>query len=231
MSLPLLSALGFGFLLGLRHALDPDHLVAVSTLVTEERGIARAARVGALWGLGHGLTLLVAGSAVIVLRTNVADATARSAEHAVAVMLVLLGLNAMWRAAQGTRWHVHEHGHDGRLHRHYHFHRRGIPGHDHHPHRVGRLPLVVGAVHGLAGTAGLTLLAIAAAPGVTTALAYLLIFGIGAMLGMAAMSALFNLATSGVVRGQLPRPIAHRRVLQAASGVLSVSVGTVLLVW
>ena len=117
------AALSLGFVLGLRHALDPDHVVAVSTIVSESRSIRRSSLVGTSWGLGHTAALMIAGIAVIGLRLSISPRMALWMESAVAVMLVLLGLKAVRTAFRGWKIHRHAHVHDGREHVHFHIHR------------------------------------------------------------------------------------------------------------
>src|SRR5712692_3879448 len=108
-----LSVLGLGFVLGLKHALDPDHMVAVSTIVSESKNVKRSCIVGTFWGLGHTLALLLAGIIVIVLRVQISARVALWMEFAVALMLVLLGLKAMLRPLRAWRFHIHRHTHEG----------------------------------------------------------------------------------------------------------------------
>src|SRR5205823_9678663 len=111
-----LSMLGLGFVLGLKHALDPDHMVAVSTIVSESKSVKRSSVVGTFWGLGHTLSLLCAGVVVIALKVQISDRVALWMEFAVALMLILLGLKAMLKPLRGWRIHVHQHVHDGGSH-------------------------------------------------------------------------------------------------------------------
>ena len=118
---------GIGFLLGMRHALDPDHVVAVSTLASEQRGVVRSALIGAFWGLGHALALMAASGAVLALKLNIGDSVARWLESGVAVMLVVLGVIAIRRGVREWTVHAHRHAHaSGELHSHPHRH-----GHEH----------------------------------------------------------------------------------------------------
>src|SRR5918997_2447867 len=120
-----LPLLGLGFVLGLKHATEADHLVAVSTIVSEHRSVWRSAAVGALWGLGHTASLFVAGAALIALRVQIPDGVATALELAVALMIVLLGTRILYLVLRGRRdVHVHEHTHGGRTHTHLHFHGR-----------------------------------------------------------------------------------------------------------
>ena len=119
----LVGLLGLGLILGLRHALDPDHIAAVSTIVSESRSVRRSSLIGTCWGLGHTMSLLIAGVLVIALKIQISDRAALWMEFAVALMLILLGLKAILRSPRGWRIHVHRHTHDGRSHSHMHLHR------------------------------------------------------------------------------------------------------------
>jgi ABC-type nickel/cobalt efflux system permease component RcnA len=184
----LLATLGLGFLLGLKHALDADHLVAVSTIVGRERSLWKSWRVGAWWGIGHSAAVLVASLAVIALRRAIPDGTAQVLEMAVGVMLVVLGLDLLRRLVRGEL-RVHAHDHDGHTHLHAHLGEGPPPGH----HHVGRRPFVVGVVHGLAGSATLTLFVVSTIPSALVALTYVAVFGAGTVVGMTVMSALVGL--------------------------------------
>jgi len=192
---------GLGSLLGMRHALEPDHLAAVTTLVTGDRsrGI-RAAFLGLCWGVGHTFTLILAGAVLVVLRAELPASIVNVFELGVALMLVGLGLRAIERAwRQGPDGPMHAHHHGRIVHAH-----PGVPAHIHiGTWTLARRPLLVGAVHGLAGSGALTALVLATLPSTAARLAYMLLFGIGSTLGMAAMSGLLGwpLAYAGNHRG------------------------------
>ena len=199
--LDLLTSSGLGSLLGMRHALEPDHLAAVSTLVSQERSSYKAAMLGACWGLGHTFSLVVVGARLVVLRAEMPAHIADIFELFVALMLVGLGVRAVLLAARlgsGGPTHVHHHGR--LVHRH-----AGAPAHLHIGNwTLARRPLLVGAVHGLAGSGALTALVMATIPSMGARLAYLTLFGIGSTLGMAALSGLLGwpiarVGTHGVV--------------------------------
>jgi threonine/homoserine/homoserine lactone efflux protein len=193
-----------GILLGMRHALEPDHLAAVSTLVTAERSPTRGALLGAFWGLGHSLALLVVGVSLALLHAEMPGRLADGFELAVAAMLILLGLRAIARARHA---HDHPHPHDRER-------------DHHHPRRLGTRPLVVGIVHGLAGSGALTALVVASLPSTASRLAYIGLFGLGSVMGMAFLSGLAGLPLAAVQR----RPRAGRWV-SAAAGLLSAGLG------
>ncbi len=194
------STLLVGFALGLRHATEADHVAAVSTLVTGTRNARHGALVGAFWGLGHLATLFAVGSVLIALRVKVPPRTEWALELGVALVLIWLGVRTIRKCFTG-RYHFHIHQHGAHWHAHLHFHKRSAVSHEHDSHaeasadRLGWLghrggPLVVGMAHGLAGTAGLALLVLSSIPSRALGVFYLLAFGTGALVGMAAFSAL-----------------------------------------
>ena len=195
MSISILSLLGLGFVLGLKHALDADHLAAVSTMATEKRSLLGSSLVGAWWGIGHTLSLMMAGSLVILLHWEIGERTSKTLEFGVGVMLIVLGLNALRKLARGGKVHMHAHAHDGHWHVHPHLHenRQHDAPHTHHGLKLGARPLLVGMVHGMAGSAALTLLVLATIPSPVIGFVYIIIFGIGSIGGMMIMSTLFAL--------------------------------------
>jgi high-affinity nickel-transport protein len=157
-----LTAIGLGLLLGIRHAADPDHLVAVSAIAAGGGGRARSARVGLVWGLGHAATVLVLGGALVALGLQVPARLGLGLEGLVGAVLIALGISNL---------------------------RRRPTARDHAPlPRSLRRSFWVGAVHGLAGTGGLAVLAVAAMPTAAAAVAYLAVFGIGSVAGMLTVS-------------------------------------------
>jgi sulfite exporter TauE/SafE len=195
MKLSVLSLLGLGFVLGLKHALDADHLAAVSTMATERRSLLGSSMIGAWWGIGHTISLLVAGSLVILLHFEIGPRTEKGLEFCVGIMLVVLGVNALRKLVRSGTVHVHAHEHEGYWHVHPHIHEKRQPDlpHTHHGLKSGARPLVVGMVHGLAGSAAITLLVLATIPSPLTGFLYISIFGIGSIGGMMIMSTLFAL--------------------------------------
>lgn len=188
-ALELLTSSGLGSLLGMRHAIEPDHLAAVSTLVTAERSPFRAAWLGFCWGIGHSISLVAAGVGVIVLREEMPPSAAWGFELLVAAMLVMLGTRAILSAArEGPTGPAVSHRHGGLVHR----HEAGAA----HVHigrwTLARRPLLVGAVHGLAGSGALVALVPATLPTTATRVAYMVLFGLGSAVGMATMSGLLG---------------------------------------
>ena len=169
----LASLLMAGFLLGLKHATEADHVAALATLVTRRQSIAQTLRVGVAWGCGHTLTLLLFGGAVLVLGLGVPHRAAQALEFAVGVMLVLLG-GGLLRKLRRERLHLQPDSADG------------VP--DPHARSVPARALLVGMVHGMAGSAALILLSLQAVGSAAWGLVYLVVFGLGSLLGMTALS-------------------------------------------
>ncbi|MGC4082816.1 MAG: hypothetical protein QM736_12065 [Vicinamibacterales bacterium] len=211
--LDLLTSSGFGSLLGMRHALEPDHLAAVSTLLARERSSAKAAFLGVCWGLGHTFGLVVVGAVLVVLRAELPDRLADIFELIVALMLVLLGSRALHQAwTQGQPGHLHSH--TFAVHSH-----SGLPAHVHiGAWTLARRPLLIGAIHGLAGSGALTALVLTTLPSTAARLSYMALFGLGSTLGMAALS------------GLLGWPLARLGTHRAVTRTISFAVGTMSVV-
>ena len=197
---PLLSVstpwvLSLGFLIGLKHATEADHLAAVSTIVTERKSLTGSAIVGALWGLGHTISLVIAGVLVLLLDFQISEQTERFLELGVGVMLFLLGLNVLRKILQGGNLHIHTHKHGDRPHAHPHLHEVGREDEptSHHGFSFSPRAVVIGMIHGLAGSAALMLLVIPTIDSQVMGLIYIVIFGIGSIAGMMLMSFLVGL--------------------------------------
>lgn len=233
---PIGATLALGFVLGLRHALDADHLAAVATFATGERNLLRSSLIGAYWGMGHTAALLVFGSMIVALRLAVTPRLNALLEFAVGCMLVVLGANVLRKLGRGSAIHAHTHEHDGTRHSHLHVH-LGDAGHT-HQHRVLRLggkPFVVGVVHGLAGTAAVLLLVVGAIPSAVLALGTILIFGAGTVGGMMAMSLLMSMPLAIAAGSRTGRSVAQgvsniERLVRFAAGAFSLGFG-VFLAW
>lgn len=178
-----MTLLGVGFLLGLRHALDTDHLAAVSTVLAERPSLLASSAVGLCWGLGHTLTLLLVGSIVLISGFHISEEFELIAESGVGMLLIVLGVSLALKLYR-EQWHVHRHHHDGAPHVHLHSHQRQ----DDHGHRHWMAnsirPLCIGMVHGLAGSAALTLTVLATTTGVAAGILSIFIFGLGSIVGM-----------------------------------------------
>jgi MFS family permease len=194
-SLSTASVLAFGFVLGLKHAVEVDHLAAVSTIVSERKSLLSSMVVGGLWGVGHTISLLIAGFLVILLHVEISERMALLLEFCVGLMLIALGANALRKLWRGGHLHLHMHSHGGRAHVHPHIHngKQETEAHTHHGLRPGMRPLLVGMVHGLAGSAALMLLVLSTITRPLVGFVYIVIFGIGSIGGMMIMSALVSL--------------------------------------
>lgn len=212
-------------LLGLRHASDPDHLAAVSTLIaSEEReGVGKATFMGFSWGLGHGTTLVLVGLPLVLLGQYLPEGLQQAAEVAIGAIIVILAVRLLARWHQGA-FHAHAHSHDGDPpHRHLHSHAGGSV-HEHSHDTPGlRTPLAaygVGLVHGVGGSGGLTLLLLSTIPNPSEAVVALLVFAAGTAVSMALLSSAFGLAVAtGPVRRNFERIAPVLGVLAAAFGV------------
>lgn len=198
----MLTSWSLAFLLGLRHATEPDHVAAVATLVPEQRNARRAMQLGAAWGLGHSLAILACGGALLLFRRSMSDRVSDWLELSVAGLLLVLGTRSILRA---LRKPVSEREH----------------AHMHQPLRhSGRKSLMIGLLHGTAGSGSLAALVFANMPDLRAGLAYLLFFGAGSLLGMAALAGIAGAPLR--VISQRARPQA---LLFGAAGTLSVAIG------
>lgn len=195
----MLSALGlslFGLLLGIRHAVDPDHVVAVTAIATGQRSVRNAGMIGAMWGVGHTFTILLVGGAIIVFRIAIPPRLGLAFEFAVGIVLIVLGLANLLSRADVT------------------------------PPRNSARPVVVGMVHGLAGSAAVALLVLAAVRDTAWAIGYLMLFGLGTIVGMIAVTTAIAVPAAYAAN----RVTALRRYLVLASGAASVIAGTLIAV-
>jgi hypothetical protein len=217
--------LGLGFLLGMQHALEADHIAAVSSIAARRTHVGDIVKHGLTWGLGHTLTLFVFAGAAIVLGHAIPEHFARPVETAVGIMLVGLGAHVLWRLWR-DRVHFHKHGHgDGTVHIHAHSHAHETVPHTRavheHAHGFRWRTLLVGLMHGMAGSAALLLLTVSQASSPVAGLAYVALFGIGSMIGMGALSTVIA----------VPLAISARWLtwansgLQGAVGIVTVAIG------
>jgi ABC-type nickel/cobalt efflux system permease component RcnA len=184
--------LGLGFLLGMQHALEADHIAAVSSIAARRSNVGDVVKHGLTWGLGHTLTLFVFAGAALLLGHAIPASVARPLETAVGIMLVGLGAHLLWRLWR-DRVHFHRHHHrDGTVHFHAHSHSGESAPHARsahlHDHGFRWRTLLVGLMHGMAGSAALLVLAVSRAPSPVAGLGYVALFGIGSMIGMGALS-------------------------------------------
>lgn len=240
-----LALLVLGFVLGIRHATDPDHVIAVTTIVTRERTPLAATAIGAAWGVGHTLTILVVGGGIIVFGWVIPPRLGLSMEFSVGLMLIVLGIATLMREARRITQarvrrgeavaHVHPHVHGDYVHTHGHSHHPEAHPHDAEHTPLGRMdrtlggyrsyrhvrPLVIGIVHGLAGSAAVALLVLATIRSPGWALAYLLVFGVGTIVGMMIMTTMIVFPFTR--KGGRFDVLGDR--LRIASGVVSVGFG------
>jgi ABC-type nickel/cobalt efflux system permease component RcnA len=211
-------------LLGLRHASDPDHLAAVSTLIAseEQEGVRKATFMGFSWGLGHGTTLVLVGLPLVLLGQYLPESIQQTAEVAIGLIIVVLAIRLLARWRRGV-FHAHPHAHaSGETHRHLHSHADGsVHDHSHNTHAL-RTPLstyAVGLVHGVGGSGGLTLLLLSTIPDPVGATGALLVFAAGTAVSMAMLSTAFGLAiATGPIRRNFERAAPVLGVLAAAFG-------------
>jgi high-affinity nickel-transport protein len=254
-ALNVVSFLFLGFFLGMRHATDADHVVAIATIVSRKRSLAGSAIIGAAWGVGHTITVMVVGTAIIVFGVVIPAQLGLSMEFAVGIMLVLLGvltLTGMGRAVGAAHAHAgvpdghaldlhdHLHAHSDYMHRHPHGHGPGVHGHaeEHTPlarldrSGLGRIafyqwlrPFAVGLVHGLAGSAAVALMVLSIIRESVAAVGYLLLFGLGTVVGMMLITLILS-APFAFTTVNLPK---FNWRLRVASGLVSFVFGVVLI--
>lgn len=217
--------LGLGFLLGMQHALEADHIAAVSSIAARRSNVRDIIRHGLTWGLGHTITLFVFAGTAILLGHVIPEHIAGPLETAVGIMLVGLGAHVLWRLWR-DRVHFHQHRHsDGTAHLHIHSHGTDSVPHQNsrhdHEHGFRWRSLLVGLMHGMAGSAALLVLVASQFASPLHALLYILLFGIGSMLGMGALSAVIA----------VPLAVSARwltwanRGLQAVVGIVTIAIG------
>ena len=187
-----ITVLSLGFVLGARHALDADHVVAVSTILSHRPSLRTSGFIGFCWGFGHTAVLLLVGLVVIALKITIPEAIAEVFEFGVGLMLVVLGVSlAMTIVREG--WHLHTHEHDGE--RHFHLHSHQVDSDHAHGHwlRSSLQPVCVGMVHGLAGSAALVLMVLSTVRTLWEGVVYILVFGVGSVLGMILLGMVISL--------------------------------------
>jgi hypothetical protein len=226
----MIGILSLGFLLGMQHALEADHIAAVSSIAARRSHVGDIVKHGLTWGLGHTVTLFVFAGAAILLGHAIPEHLARPLETAVGIMLVGLGAHVLWRLWR-DREHFHAHGHgDGAVHIHAHSHAGETKAHARaphdHTHGFRWRTLLVGLMHGMAGSAALLVLAVSQAASPAAGLAYVALFGIGSMIGMGALSTVIA----------LPLVLSARWLtwanssLQGAVGLVTIAIGVMTVV-
>ena len=217
------AVLGLGVFFGLGHATDADHLAAVSTIVSERKSVWSSALIGGVWGLGHTISLLLAGVFVLLLNFEISEKTETILEFGVGIMLTFLGLNVLRKLLKGGKLHFHTHEHGAREHAHPHTH---VPKgeeepHSHHGLKFNSRALVVGMIHGLAGSAGMMLLYLPTIETQTLKLIYIIVFGVGSIGGMMLMSFLVGLPFHFTAA----RYDRFNHILQSVAGLASIAIG------
>ncbi len=222
--------LGLGFLLGMQHALEADHIAAVSSIAARRSHVGDIVKHGLTWGLGHTLTLFVFAGAAILLGRAIPEDLARPLETAVGIMLVGLGAHVLWRLWR-DRVHFHKHGHgDGTVHLHAHSHAGEAVPHratlHSHEHGFRWRTLLVGLMHGMAGSAALLMLTVSQASSPALGLGYVALFGIGSMIGMGALSTVIAVPLAVSARWLT----FANRGLQGAVGIVTIAIGVHVIV-
>jgi sulfite exporter TauE/SafE len=187
--------LAFGFVTGLQHATEADHITAVATLVSKNRRLSKASLLGAFWGAGHTLTLFIAGLAVLLLAVSIPAKLALSLEFGVGIMLIILGLSVIRSVRKNvmidsffnmfSTKHMHPHAHGNKIHVHHHDHDE--------EHAHSHKSIIVGMIHGMAGSGALMLVVLSTVDSVMSGLAYIALFGIGSIVGMLVISTAIGL--------------------------------------
>lgn len=222
--------LGLGFLLGMQHALEADHIAAVSSIAARRSRVGDIVRHGLTWGLGHTLTLFAFAGAAILLGRAIPDPVAKPLEAAVGLMLIGLGAHVLWRLWR-DRVHFHRHGHgDGTVHFHAHSHAGESAPHIRathvHEHGFRWRTLLVGLMHGMAGSAALLVLTVSQAQSPLAGMGYILLFGIGSMIGMGVLSTVIAVPLAVSARSLTWA----NRGLQAAVGAVTIGIGVTTIV-
>ncbi|MBI2660329.1 sulfite exporter TauE/SafE family protein [Candidatus Woesearchaeota archaeon] len=218
-----ISLLGLGFLSGLRHAFDADHIAAVSTMASRKLPAGKYSLLGLFWGFGHTIALFLAGLAVLLLKITIPEKLASFFELIAAVMLIALGLNVLL-AIRKEKIHVHRHRH-GEI-EHIHLHSHKSTDYHEHSHAPLKKSLAIGLVHGLAGSAALTLLVLAGINSTMLGLIYILLFGLGSMLGMVLVSAAISLPFK-----LIPNKLQiAQKLLKLSTGIISITIGLFIII-
>ncbi|MEE9573208.1 MAG: urease accessory protein UreH [Candidatus Neomarinimicrobiota bacterium] len=178
--------LGLGFLLGLEHAFEPDHVVAVTSIISKHKNLKKASILGAIWGIGHTTTLIIAGLIILTLKITIPETIALSLEFLVGIVIVLLGFFVIKDLIVNKK-HIHTHTHDESTHIHFHSHKEDESHHHYHK------SFAVGLIHGMAGSASLMLLILSTMESFIVGISYIILFGIGSIIGMGIVGGLISL--------------------------------------
>jgi ABC-type nickel/cobalt efflux system permease component RcnA len=226
----MLSLLFIGFLIGMRHALEADHVAAVASLATTTNSLKSAVKHGAVWGMGHTITLFLFGSIVILTDSVMPENMALGLEFIVGIMLLVLGIDVIRRMIRDkVHFHTHQHG-DNKQHFHAHKHKNEIahnPKQHQHKHssKFPRRALFIGLMHGMAGSAALILLTLQTVSSPLTGLIYMLLFGLGSIVGMAALSVVIAIPLRHSAKGLTWL----NNGLQGVIGIVTIVLGSTLI--
>lgn len=210
-----LGLLTFGFLIGIKHAFDSDHVAAVTTLVSDSKNLKTSSKLGAFWGAGHTTTLLITGIILTLFNLTISDQWSALFEIGIGIMLIILGGNLLLKIHR-EKIHLHQHSHDGTTHTHLHSHKKTKK----HTHHHLKKSFIIGTVHGLAGSAGLMLLILATSSNLPQTIAYIIIFGLGSIAGMTLISTLISLPLLATTKLNKTH-----QWIQLSAGLLSVIIG------
>lgn len=215
MELSLFSILGIGFILGIKHAIEPDHVIAVSTIASQTKKLWRSSLAGVFWGLGHTATLFIIGVIIIIMKGEIPEKWAMSLEFLVGIMLVYLGITTI-RSFKNL--HTQKHEHDGEVHKHLH-----VSSNDHqHPQKNVSYfkSMFIGFVHGLAGSGAMVLLTMSTVNSALEGAVYILIFGAGTVIGM-----LFFTTLIGIPFVLSSKKLTLNKLLTQVTGGISTAFG------
>lgn len=217
----ILTTTGLGFILGLKHSLDADHVAAISTLVSENKSIGKSSLLGAIWGIGHTTALFIVGMIILLFKITIPDMIAVSLEFLVGIILVVLGVSAL-REFVKKEVHLHKHRHSNIVHAHFHSHKDKKS----HFHSHANKTFIVGLIHGLAGSAALMLLVLATISSVIHGIIYIIIFGIGSILGMLIISSVISLPFA-ITAGRFNN---MNKAVKVIAGIISIGLGISIMV-
>lgn len=203
--------LGIGFLLGIRHAFEADHVATISNLTLKTKNRFQSLLLGAWWGLGHTATLLIVGSLILIFKVNIPEFIANIFETAVAIALGFLGLELIYKTFS-EKWHSHHHSHGEEEHLHFHTHE------SEHIHAHRHKSFALGMLHGLAGSAALMLIIIGSATSITQGITFIILFGLGSILGMSLIS--FTISIPFSIAYQAPRLEYYLKFLTGGLSIL-----------
>lgn len=203
-----------GFFLGIKHAFDIDHIAAVSTIISKNNSVKQSMFTGALWGIGHTISLFIFGLLILLLKIKINKNIENLFELAVGIMLIVLGINLLIKIKK-EKIHMHKHKHDGTEHIHFHSHKH-IQSHQ-HTHQ----PLIVGLIHGIAGSGAITLLILSTINSSIIGLTYILVFGIGSIIGMALVSGILS-SPFTILSKKFEN---MQKILKLSAGTISIIVG------